>query len=469
MTLDESRPGSGAQDSAERQALHILLISSHYINGTSEGLCAARAAVALASRGHRVTVVANDDLRSEFTEPAVEHRDVKVVRVAARTTALVRCWQWLSDRRPRFLPLRVALAVFNLRHLVTAKEWGWVLAASDRAEQILRKEAGSRGAIDVVFSRLNPVGSHHAARRLVRRQPALPWCAYFSDPWPHHLYPEPFNYAAGRRATRRGALLLKDLFEAADTLLFPSARLSRYLASFVWSTSGSGADDSGQRAKNKLMVAAHCGPPNCRAAELARGGQTQPRANPVMIIRHAGFLMKERKVDGLFEALRSLPDAVRAQVRVEFMGRTGSQTTLSAPDLVDTVSFVPAESPKDSFEWMGKADVALLVETDLVEGIFMPSKLADYAFLGRPILAMSPKQGTVSDALAKGGGLRAGPLDAVGLKNAIETLHAAWTKGSLSELAPTAEFAQQFDAETVGALIEAALITAIDNRDRQGR
>jgi len=371
--------------------MKILFVSWHHLDGTAEGLASARVASALARRGHEVTLLTRKLLEPE----PFNHLDL--------------------DRWGRLGALP------HLLRGCTVEEKGWARAVAGKAAEL--------GPFDVLHSRLNPAASHLAALEALKRI-ELPWCAYFSDPWPHHLYPEPYRFTVGPLSRRRLELALDAMLRRADSLMFPSGRLRDWLLS-----------GQRERFRSKSFVAPH----------LGEEGAPSPTSKGHLHIRHAGFLMKERRIEPLLAALERLRPEVRNDLRVEFAGRYAVQ-----PEASGIVSFEPSMPPDSVRGWMAGADVALLVEAALAEGIFFPSKLSDYMAGGRPILALSPRRGVTADLLAAGGGVLVEPEDEAGIAAALERLHGLWRAGRLAELAPRPEQAAAVLEDTVIPLYERA-------------
>jgi glycosyltransferase involved in cell wall biosynthesis len=326
-------------------------------------------------------------------------------------------------------------AVPNLMRGCTVEEGNWVRAVVRRAVDLSEED----GPFDVLHSRLNPAVSHLAALATVKKL-RLPWCAYFSDPWPHHLYPEPYRFTVGPLSRRRQERTLDKILRRAGSLVFPSDRLRDWLLAGPRSRFGA-----------KSLVSPHLGEP---APE--RSGDR----NGILRVRHAGFLMKERRVEplygGLERFLAARPEA-REEIRVEFAGRYVGNVLPEVPrELAGVVYFEPSMPPDRVRHWMSEADVALLVEADMEEGIFFPSKLSDYLAGGRPILALSPRRGVTADLLASGGGLLVQPEDEAGIATALERVHDLWRSGRLSELAPRPEQVEAVSASSVVPVYERA-------------
>lgn len=407
--------------------MKILFISYHCLDGTAEGLAAARVAGALARRGHEVHLLTSNR--------GGELAGLRVHRLAPLPPgAFDRLGQALDRRSSRGWPWSRLSAVPNLIRGGSVEERGWAEAVARKAAEIQRE-----GGVDVLHSRLNPAASHRAALAVLRRVPSLPWCAYFSDPWPHHLYPEPYRFTVGPWSRRRLEGLLDTFLRRADSLVFPSDRLRDHIL-------------RGARARfgAKALTVPHIG------EEPA----ARPERNGALKLRHAGFLMKERRIepllDGLERFLAARPEA-RGSVRLEFAGRYAGGELPAVPAGLDgVVAFQPAIPPDAARAWMAGADVSLLVEASLQEGIFFPSKLSDYLTGGRPILALSPRQGVAADLLASGGGLLAGPEAPAEIATALERLHDLWRAGRLDELAPTPEQVGAVSADRVASLYERA-------------
>lgn len=408
--------------------MKVLFVSWHCLNGTAEGLASARLASALARHGHEVALLTTMKAPAVLEGVALQRLDPEPSNLPSRLGEAL-------DRRAGRGGLWGRLAaVPNLLRGCTVEEGNWVRAVVRRAVELTEEN----GPFDVLHSRLNPAVSHLAAMATVKKL-RLPWCAYFSDPWPHHLYPEPYRFTVGPVSRRRQERMLDKILRRAGSLVFPSDRLRDWLL-------------AGPRARfrSKAVVSPHLGEP----------GEPAPGRNPLLRVRHAGFLMKERRVEPLYGGLERFlavrPEA-REEIRVEFAGRyAGNVLPEVPPALAGVVSFEPSMPPDRVRHWMGEADVALLVEADMEDGIFFPSKLSDYLAGGRPILALSPRRGVTADLLASGGGLLAQPEDEAGIATALERVHDLWRAGRLNDLAPQPGQVEAVSASSVVPIYERA-------------
>src|ERR1035437_5843413 len=96
------------------------------------------------------------------------------------------------------------------------------------------------------------------------------------------------------------------------------------------------------------------------------------------------------------------------------------------------------------------------------EGIFMPSKLADYLSSGRTILALSPSKGTVADFLSQGGGIRVDPDSPDQVERALSDLYSRWQANRLDELRPPPSLLRRISPLGVVPGYEAAFRQAIE-------
>lgn len=400
----------------------------------------ARVVAALGERGHDLHVFIRDPVPSDggTGRPAGE----RVVRVEPTGFQAPRWWKWLERRAGASRIWDKAYAAGNLYFACTPEEWTWTLAAAHHVVEHHRQGA----AFQVLLTVLNPHVGHLVGLEVRRRVPELPWSAYFSDPWPHHLYPEPYRFAVGPVSRLRLEGVLRRILERAGSTLFPSRRLADHLLS---------GSRSGFR--NRAFVVPHLTVVR-EPRSVAGGGK--------LLVRHAGFLMKERRIEPLFDALRLLSQAhpeVFEALRLEFAGRyEGGQVPEAPEDLAAVVGFNDYISSDEVVEWTREAHVNLLVEAKLQEGVFFPSKLSDYLSNRRPILALSPREGVVSDVLQDGGGVVVEPDDAPGIAEALLTLHDAWSREELDALRPRNAQVGAFSADQVIPVYEKAFQVAMD-------
>ena len=152
----------------------------------------------------------------------------------------------------------------------------------------------------------------------------------------------------------------------------------------------------------------------------------RPKAlNDKILLRYVGVLYGRRSPEPLFHALASLfvrrPD-LRGKLCVELIGLTPPEmlktsAALSLPaGTIRTVGSVPFV---ESVEKMYDADILVLIEANIRQNLFLPSKLSDYVGARTPIVGLVPPGGS-EDAFKQLGCWHARPDDIDGISQAIE-------------------------------------------------
>jgi hypothetical protein len=87
-----------------------------------------------------------------------------------------------------------------------------------------------------------------------------------------------------------------------------------------------------------------------------------------------------------------------------------------------------------TLERLAQSDVLVVVEAACEEGIFLPSKVVDYAQVGRPILALSPRCGTIVDLIGTyGGGIAVDHQSSDDIGHAMGTMYSLWKEHTLTD------------------------------------
>jgi glycosyltransferase involved in cell wall biosynthesis len=444
--------------------VRVLLVSYHlYPDGTAEGLCVAKTARALCDAGHEVTVITRSKSGSPDSADAAELRFLSGIRVSwvAPDEALVPGWAAsfyrisLAAAGGSWVGTHVigrASAVPNLVLGCSREEHAWVAAA---ANQIVQVWNHAEPRFDVIHSRLNHSVSHVSVlAALPHLSPPVPWCAHFSDPWPHHLYPPPYQSKVGPLSRVRLEGILARILARAGSLTFPGERLMRFLL-------------SGNREVHRAK--AHVVP------HLGNTGMTlQPALEDEKFsILFAGFLLKQRDPSTFLQGLRQFLDkhpGERQRLNVRFVGRgiPAFSDLASRYGLQDVVDMGSRVSFDETWQLISRSHVLLLIESVMEEGIFMPSKLADYLSSGRIILALSPSNGTVADYLAQGGGIRVDPDSPDQVEQALSDLYSRWQANRLDELRPAPPLLRRISPVGVVPGYEAAFRQAIEMAASKG-
>jgi hypothetical protein len=346
---------------------------------------------------------------------------------------------------------------FILRRLMNAGKGvlltGRVLRHLEWALSVLKtvKELNKKARYNLVLSRAIPDYAHFAAL-LVHRQFGIPWIANWNDPTPNHKFPPP--YGQGPNSTLNP--FLQKWYSAVcrhcSWHTFPSERLRDYMSSYLPGQIG-----------DKSSVIPH----------VAMGEFDFP-SPPIknFSLCYAGSVLPPREVSVFFEALRRFKKSIKNSdsISVRFLVDKPEIVAeraklMGIEDMVHIEAAVPYSRMPES---LSRSDVLVIIEAPLTDGIFMPSKIVDYAQIRRPILALSPVIGTVADIISKyGGGISVDCQSADSVSHALETLYGQWKSGTLNQTFNSDRLLGYFSVERVLGLY-LGLIERIKSRSMKG-
>lgn len=343
----------------------ILFITEAYPPALTAGaLSVGKLVHALVSAGHHVTVLARP--RDPDGHGGLDSSP---------------CWQQMQN--PVVRPPEPAGRA-RLLTAAVARLWGrlpaiggWIYLAYRSARALAARER-----FDCVITGYMPFRTALIGEAL-KREFGIPWIIRFPDPSPWCLFPAP--YGPGRPVTLRDRYMVRRVRAAlthADALIAPSDRMAAYIDRVY-----------GGVFEHRRIILPHVG--------WARPGDGGSLRAPVRIV-HAGIMSRERDSDRVALMLRKTLQKVQhlgIDLRLTFTGTAPGDRNV--PELLRDyrryLDWTPPVDYEESLVRMSGATALLLVEAVMGEGIYMPSKLADYAASGKPVLMFSPEEGTVAD------------------------------------------------------------------------
>ena len=317
---------------------------------------------------------------------------------------------------------------------------GWLEAAHRRRTVDLLAAAARRHRADLIFSFANPMEANILGARLQERL-GLPFIAHFSDPFADC----PLKPLAGEK--RRKALALERwILERAARVVFVSeALMARVLAAHPVALHARG------------VVIPHCFDPALHPPPPAR------QAGAPFVISHLGAFYAQRHPEGFLRAmarLRAESPQLAAGLRFRAIGGVDGYAGFSAAELAamldrhglaEMVEVVPGVSYAESLERMAAADALLVIDADIPDSPYLPSKLIDYVGSGRPILAITPRGSPTWTVTREVGGAVFAPGEEAAL---VERLRALLTVPPGQPAAATAAAAARFQVQnTTGRLL----------------
>ena len=242
------------------------------------------------------------------------------------------------------------------------------------------------GKCDIVLSF---GGFCHIAALKYAGASGIPIVANWNDPFPGFAAPPPYGGGPNTPLPWCYRRLLARIGRAAAWHVFPCERLRGYMLRFL-----------PEAAATRSSVIPHIASP-----VPAQRGHAGGRA---FSLTHAGGLLPYRRVDVFFEGLAAFlaGRSCSRDLRVVFIGPQGPELREAARRYrADGVcQFLPEMEPEKCMRHLADSDGLLVIEAQMTESIFLPTKFVEYAQTRKPILAVVPRHGTIADLMHNYGG-----------------------------------------------------------------
>lgn len=278
-----------------------------------------------------------------------------------------------------------------LRHLLVLFKTGVIYKGADWAYPAI-KECESlikRHQYDFVFTKDYPseiVGLY------VSKKYGLKWIPTWNDPYMFEKYPEPYGYGVNFKESFFRNKLIRQISHYTYCNIFPSERLKNYMLKYMYGMS---------ETRCEIM-------PHILIDKELEDTLGSPKDKCFNII-HTGSIGKERNPEKFFIALsNTLKNHKDWRIKVTFLGIVDRDKNSLINDLCDKYGLgdvIVAKEPipyNDCMEFVKKFDLCLIIEAACEEGIFLPSKVADYLQNGKSIMSISPQVGTINDLYKDG-------------------------------------------------------------------
>jgi len=251
----------------------------------------------------------------------------------------------------------------------------WVNQAAIVSEQVI-----GTFKPHVLLTSSTPFESHLVGIRLKRRT-GIPWVASLSDPWPRQIQPAPYGARKIPLLSVWQMRALRRVLRMCDGVHMPSVYGLRAVER-----------PAEMPIAEKGWAIPHVGVPLSRAEA---GGVL-----PWLV--HFGQLTRERVSIALLRAIRLVADTHPDLFKGLFCVGTVCpefEMQVRSLGLSEHVRVQQQVKTQEAWHIASKAGALLVVEADMVASPFLPSKFADYAFAGRPILALTPAVSQIRDYL----------------------------------------------------------------------
>jgi hypothetical protein len=286
----------------------------------------------------------------------------------------------------------------------------WIIKTIFKSIIILKK-----GKYETLISRAAPQYGHLPAL-IVRCITGIPWIANWSDPMPPQKASPPYGKGFNAKTPFYLNIYYRLVFRCADWHTFPCERLMQYYCKIA------------PELKSKSSVIPHIA--------LSKFCIQRDQEKNVFSLCHTGSTVL-RDPSVFFEGLRLFLKEYRPSkpIKVTFIGNSIDHINRQVREFgLSDIVFIEAPKTYEETQLLAaSASVLLVIEASCDEGIFFPSKFVDFIQTGRPILAISPRIGTLSDILNKnGGGIAVDNRLPNEISHALGKLYMSWETKTLT-------------------------------------
>ncbi len=320
----------------------------------------------------------------------------KVVKALQDQGAFVTIITCLNDKLYAFNPNAGRIIYIDPAKSTHSKAKRWALISKIAGQAFPQLDLITRLAVvkalevvetekpDCIFSSSNPVSSHIAALK-VAQITGLPWLASFSDPKPSTMLPPPYGNLFKRLLPKGYKTGLKKVLQNCDAVHMPTSiclditekyyRVSLVGKSFSIPPIGETTFRTEKNEGNGYLV--HL-------------GSTTKRLSKAFLLALSDFVRKNPKN---FQA-------------IQFIGKRQKKTEslIKQYGLGSIVLAKPQVPHHEAQKIVSNATAVLILEADMPYSHALPSKFAEAAFSGTPILAVTPAKSAISEYLNTYGG-----------------------------------------------------------------
>lgn len=285
----------------------------------------------------------------------------------------------------------------------------WALPAASVGTRLARK-----GRIDLIYSSGGAASAHHAAA-MIKKRTGIPWIAEIHDPMV--IRDDPSDDGTAPRRTRNARYLQR-----------MEQRICRE-ADAVWWFTASALDYARRRNPTLGDKGFYVYP-----GAIEPGVQGQHAYGRHLSISHFGAITDDRSLWPLIRAIGALAGdhpAILDEVRIHAWGSAldhNSREALKDTGLEEIVVLHDRIPRRESTIRMFEADCLLLLHGDYEWcAEYIPSKLYDYFWTGRPVLAITNRNPTLDELLTRHHAYVGHTFDEASIRDAVMKLWADWT------------------------------------------
>lgn len=363
----------------------ILFIAPHaFPINSSESICNSKVAQSLAEAGYKVDVFTCKD---NSTYPS----DKKIDDFFCSSTNLKIYYVNYSYILSRHYTLfkNIKNALINLFILLKTGYWYNGISVPFGIVSAVNKhiKGYAQFPYDVVITRgflTDYVGVYFSKKYKIK------WIANWNDPYPTKRFPAPYGDGYEAKLPFFENRIYQSIQRYADIHTFPSDRLRNYMLKCFININ-----------ESQTMVIPHMA--HSRLLPIVKG---ERKGDGVFRIVHCGSVAKPRNPEFFIKALSKMVselELTNKQFKCYFVGSYDSNLSeiIRNNKVDDIVELLPPKKYADSLSFISSCDMALIIEAECEEGIYLPTKFVDAIQSGQPVFCVSPLPGTLNDMVEK--------------------------------------------------------------------
>jgi hypothetical protein len=229
-----------------------------------------------------------------------------------------------------------------------------------------------------------PWADHLIGLSLKKRYPALPWIAHFSDPWVDSPYIAKIKPGVRQMWQEQERAVIAH----ADAVIFvntPTADLVMKKYPAEW--------------RSKAHVVPHGYDPDLRDAVAEPSRDTGRMRLVYTGTMFPGMRDPLKILEAIVCLKKILPPECMPVTEFVGMGVTPYRKQAQELGISDLTRFDERVGYLEALRIASRADILLMIDTNMENSVFLPSKIVDYLMLGKPIFALTPRNSASVDAL----------------------------------------------------------------------
>ncbi len=342
--------------------------SSYPLNGP-EAYVNAKVVKTLADAGHCIDVISLKSVRRDRYYPP-EANEYYFKKVNSINVVTINTGKNIST-------------IFN--HIGCFLKTGYVYKGSDWAFKAIKKceKLVRKTQYDFIYTYDYP---SEIVGLFISKKYGIKWVATWNDPYTMQKYPKPYGNGINAKLSSNRDKLIREIGKHTYKNIFPNHRLKKYMLKYMQGMS-----------PESCIVS-----PHIVMEEQVKNSISYN--TEILKIIHSGSIGKERDpknfLIALHNVLKKIPDV---KIKVTFLGINDRgkpeyiNNLINQYHLEDFVEFHPPIPYSQSLEFILDYDLCLIIEAACEEGIFLPSKVADYIQASKPIFSLSPANGVLKD------------------------------------------------------------------------